>query len=78
MGQHWTVRCVVAHKHRDLIDDWIFRHNGVRPGNRQYLGVYQTALSAAVDELQMDEMVKLQETADRWNENGPPPEVKKL
>jgi hypothetical protein len=78
MGKHWTTRRVVAHTNRTVIDKWILQEHGHKPGDTQYLGVYQNALSVAVESLSMEDQIKFQQIANRWNQNGPPPEVKKL
>jgi hypothetical protein len=78
MGKHWTLRRVVTHTQKTGIDAWIFKNHGYKPGNPAYLGMYQKTVTEIVDGLDHDEKKRVQAIADRWNQNGPPPDVKKL
>jgi hypothetical protein len=42
-----------------------------------YLGTFQHCLKELTDDLPSDEIRELQDIAEKWNESGPPDEVKR-
>ena len=78
LGRQWNARRVVAHNRKDELQDWIRKYTDAVPGEDGFIAVYQRALSDYMEQLPADELDELEVQAERWNNSGPPMEVKKM
>ena len=78
-GQQWTARRVIAHEMKDEVYEWIqTKFTQAAPGEEEFISAYQRALSDYIDHLSADDLDAFEAQAERWNKNGPPPEIKQM
>lgn len=47
-----------------------------KSGEKGFIGKYQSAVTAVIESMSESKTAKLEETAERWNKEGAPAEVK--
>lgn len=68
----WTDRRVIEHQHKDEI----LKMTGAKPGEAKMIQNYQGALTSFMDSLSKEEKEEAQKTADEWNTNAPPADIR--
>jgi hypothetical protein len=64
---------------KDEVYEWIrTRFTQAAPGEEEFISVYQRALSNYIEHLSADDLDTFEAKAERWNNNGPPPEIKRM
>ena len=74
-GKKWTARMVVSHDKRDEVLQRIADETGLKPGDPQMFKYYQGTVNKVVDEMPANEMEIAKETAEKWSNDFPPPEI---
>ncbi|KAG1722602.1 uncharacterized protein EDB91DRAFT_1088083 [Suillus paluster] len=74
-GKKWTARMVVSHKKRDQVLQRIKDETGLKPGDPQMFKYYQGTVKKVVDKMPADKMEIAMETAEKWSNDFPPPEI---
>jgi hypothetical protein len=69
--QLYCIRDVIKQQHRELVEKEI----GYETKDPKYLGSYQRAVTAVMDNMTEEDLEAAQQIADDWSEQGAPPEV---
>ncbi len=73
----WNVAAVVGHIRKSEVDILCCEKSGAGRGSKEYLGAYQTVLSAYVNGLSASEKAEFDDMAVEWNERSPPEDVQR-
>ncbi|KAG1743969.1 uncharacterized protein EDB91DRAFT_1246853 [Suillus paluster] len=74
-GRKWTPRMVVYQQNRDDVLKRIEVEYGAKQGAPDMFKYYQATVWKVMEELSDEELEKAKETADKWSNNIPPPEI---
>ncbi|KAG2047576.1 hypothetical protein BDR06DRAFT_1024886 [Suillus hirtellus] len=74
-GRKWMPRMVVYQQKREEVLKRIEDESGVKPGDPGMFKHYQVVVKRVMAELDDDELEKAKETAEKWSNNCPPPEI---
>ncbi|KAG1836716.1 hypothetical protein C8R48DRAFT_782882 [Suillus tomentosus] len=76
MGQKWTERSVVDTLRKKELLEKIQDETGAKPGTKEMINHYTKQLNQVIASLSSDELQEAKETAELWNRQGVPDDVK--
>ncbi|KAG2092288.1 uncharacterized protein F5147DRAFT_779682 [Suillus discolor] len=76
MGQRWTERSVIDTSRKKELLKTIQDETGAKPGTKEMINHYTKQLNLLIASLPPEELKEAKETADIWNRQGVPDDVK--
>ncbi|KAG2112360.1 uncharacterized protein F5147DRAFT_771426 [Suillus discolor] len=76
MGQRWTERSVIDTLRKKELLKKIQDETGAKPGTKEMINHYTRQLNLLIASLSPDELVEVKETANLWNRQGVPDDIK--
>jgi hypothetical protein len=76
MGQRWTERSVIDTLRKKELLKTIQDETGAKPGTKEMINHYTKQLNLLIASLSPEELKEAKETADIWNRQGVPDDVK--
>lgn len=69
--QVYTIRDVIKQNYQSLVDE----QNPYKSNDKRYLSSYQLAVNAVIDNLDKEELDKVEKLVESWNKDGAPSEL---